>query len=109
MLPSSLDVVSVLWSDELKFEILFRNNLCHALLAKEERKHLACYARTVQKLGSVMAWACISAHIMSNLHLCEGTINDEPYNLVAKLDCPQSIAVTQQIWVTAPLSYFEKM
>ena len=65
-----------LWSNYLKFEILFRNHGHRVLLAKA---HRACYQHTGQKPASVMVWGCISAHDKVDLHICEGTIDAEQY------------------------------
>ena len=70
---------SVLWSDESTFQIIFGNCGRCVLWAKEEKEHLDCYQRKVQKPASVMVWGCVSAHGMGNLHICEGTINAERY------------------------------
>uniref|UniRef100_A0AAY5KJF1 Uncharacterized protein n=1 Tax=Esox lucius TaxID=8010 RepID=A0AAY5KJF1_ESOLU len=41
---------------------------------KGQRQH---NQHTVQKPTSVMVWGCISAHVMGDLHICEGTVNAE--------------------------------
>ena len=70
---------SVLTSDESTFQIIFGNCGCCVLWAKEEKEHLDCYQRKVQKPASVMVWGCVSGHGMANLHICGGTINAERY------------------------------
>ena len=47
--------------------------------ATDEKGHLDCYQRKVQKPASVMVWGCISAHDMGDLHICEGSIDAEAY------------------------------
>ena len=49
------------------------------LRAKDEKDHPDCYQRKVHKPASVMVWGCINAHGMSDLHMCEGTIDAEAY------------------------------
>ncbi len=70
---------SVLWSDELKFDILVGNRRCRVLRAKEEEDLQACYQHSVQKPVSLMVWGCISAYGMGSLHVLEGTMNAERY------------------------------
>ena len=45
------------------------------LRAKDEKDHPDCFQRKVQKPASVIVWGCISAHVMGDLQICEGTID----------------------------------
>ncbi len=70
---------SVLWSEESKFDVIFGNQWCHVLQAKEEGDLPACYQRSVQKPSSLMVWGYISACGMGSLHVLEGPLNAERY------------------------------
>uniref|UniRef100_A0AAR2K5U3 Tc1-like transposase DDE domain-containing protein n=1 Tax=Pygocentrus nattereri TaxID=42514 RepID=A0AAR2K5U3_PYGNA len=68
-----------LCSDESTFLIVFGNHGRRVLRAKEEKDCPDCFQRKVQKPASLMVWGCVSAHGMSNMHICEGTINAKRY------------------------------
>ncbi len=70
---------SVLWLDELKFDIPVGNHRRRVLRAKEEEDLPACYQHSVQKPASLMVWGCISAYSMGSLHVLEGTVNADRY------------------------------
>ncbi len=74
-----MDCFKVEKSDESKFDILVGNHGRHVLRAKEEGDLPACHQHSVQKPPSLMVWGCISAYSMGNLHVLEGTMNDERY------------------------------
>lgn len=58
-----------------KFEIAFENHGCSFLQAEEWDDHLARYQCAVQQLASVMVRGLLRAYGMSNMHICEKTIN----------------------------------
>uniref|UniRef100_A0A8C1II21 Tc1-like transposase DDE domain-containing protein n=1 Tax=Cyprinus carpio TaxID=7962 RepID=A0A8C1II21_CYPCA len=70
---------TVLWSDESKFEVLFRKLGRHVIRTKEDKDNPSCYQRSVQKPASLMVWDCMSACGMGSLHIWKGTINAERY------------------------------
>ncbi len=70
---------TVLWSDESKFEVLFRKLGRHVIRTKEDKDNPSCYQRSVQKPASLMVWGCMSACGMGSLHIWKGTINAERY------------------------------
>ena len=65
---------NVLWSDESTFQIISGNQGHCDLWAKEKKDYPDCYQHQLQKLASVMASGCVSAHVC---HICEGHINGE--------------------------------
>ena len=65
--------------NESKFQLVFGKNGRWILHAKDEKDYPDCYQRKVKKPAPVMLWGCISAHGMSDLHICEGTIDVEAY------------------------------
>ncbi len=70
---------TVLWSDELKFEVLFGKLGRCVIRTKEDKDNPSCYQRSVQKPASLMVWGCMSACGMGSLHIWKGTINAERY------------------------------
>lgn len=61
------------------FQIVFGNHGRRVLRRIEEKDHPDRYQHTVQKPASVMEWGCVSAHGMSNLTICDGTIDAGSY------------------------------
>uniref|UniRef100_A0A9J8BDR5 Transposase n=1 Tax=Cyprinus carpio carpio TaxID=630221 RepID=A0A9J8BDR5_CYPCA len=70
---------TVLWSDELQFEVLFGKLGRHVIRTKEDKDKPSCYQRSVQKPASLMVWRCMSPCGMGSLHIWKGTINAERY------------------------------
>ncbi len=64
---------SVLWLDELKFDIPIGNHGRRVLRAKEEGDLPACHQHSVQKPASLIVYG------MGSLHALEGTVTTERY------------------------------
>ena len=96
---------SVLWSDESTFQIVFGNDGCRVLRAKEEKDHMDCYPHKDQKPASAMVWRCVSAYGMGNMHICEGTINAERYIQVYMLLEQHLLPSKQHLFQGHPCSF----
>uniref|UniRef100_A0A9J7XCR1 Paired domain-containing protein n=1 Tax=Cyprinus carpio carpio TaxID=630221 RepID=A0A9J7XCR1_CYPCA len=70
---------TVLWSDKLKFEVLFGKLGRRVMRTKEDKDNPSCYQRSVQKPASLMVWGCMSACGMGSLLIWKDTINAERY------------------------------
>ncbi|KAK3506915.1 hypothetical protein QTP70_031190, partial [Hemibagrus guttatus] len=80
---------TVLWSDQSKFEVLFRKLGRHVIRTKEDKDNPSCYQRSVQKPAFLMVWGCMSTCGMGSLHIWKGTINAESTNFIPDRSRPR--------------------
>ena len=75
--------ISVLWSDESKFEISGSN--CHVFVRRRvgERMISACVVLTVKHGGrGMMVWGCFAGDTVCDLFRIQGTLNQHGYHSI---------------------------
>jgi len=69
---------TALWSDKLKFEILFGNHGTTSAGLKR-RDHPTCYRHSVKNPASLVVWHFGSAHGTGNIYIWKGTMSAERF------------------------------